>query len=234
MTGRVALSGRRSPHGRTAALLLVTFVAGLATRGIWPPVSSETRSTEPASSKSAAPTGPGPRSVDGGIPTGFSHDEVGALTAAASYVLTGQTLITLEPTRVADAFRTMAANGSADAQAASASEQLARLRAVLASGTGPTHYLQAVLATRLDAFAPERARVSVWSVGVLWRSNVAEPQAAWNTSTFELVWERNDWKVWSENITAGPVPDLNGSGRPATAAQLDQALAGFASWSALR
>lgn len=230
----------RSSHGSTggsslriAMLLALAFFSGLTVRGFLTPTSSNT--SNPASEPDAlgnGTTGLGPRSYSEGIPAGFSHTKDGARAAGVAYLLTGHRLIELVPTRVAAAVRSMAANGSADAQVAEADEQLRRLRETLADGTGPTRYLQAVLASRVDAFTSERARVSVWSVGVLSRTGVAQPQAGWSISTFELVWERSDWRIWSETTTPGPAPELNASVVPASAAQLDQALLGFTPWTA--
>ena len=218
---------------RVAALVAMAFLAGLAVRGFLTPTASNRSSTSGTSdAPGGAETGPGPQSYVDGIPTGFSHTEDGARAAAVGYVLTGQRLIEMAPTRVGSAVRSIAASGSGDAQVAEAEEQLRRLRETLAAGSGPTRYLQAVLASRVDAFEPERARVSIWSVGVLSRAGVAQPQAGWSISTFELVWERGDWKIWSETISPGPAPELNASAVPATAAQLEQALLGFTPWKA--
>ncbi|MGD9794604.1 MAG: hypothetical protein AB7V43_14090 [Acidimicrobiia bacterium] len=125
----------------------------------------------------------------------------------------------------------MAASGSADGQVAEADAQLRRLREALTDGTGPTRYFQSVLASRIDAYTPEHCSVSVWSVGVLSRVGAAQPQAGWSISTFELVWERDDWKIWHESITPGPAPDLDASAVPASASDLDAALLGFTPWS---
>ena len=214
---------------RIVALVVLAFFVGLAVRGFLTAGSSDdANAIGPAVGADA--TGSGPRSYVDGIPSGFAHTEDGARAAAIAYVLTGQRLLELVPTKVAAAVRSMAASGSADAQVTEADEQLRRLRETLADGTGPTRYMQAVLASRVDAFTPERARVSVWSVGVLSRIGVAQPQAGWTISTFELVWERADWRIWSETIAPGPAPDLNASVVAASAAQLEQALLGFKPW----
>ena len=119
---------------------------------------------------------------------------------------------------------------SANAQVDDLVSRLSDLRDRLAKGTGPARYLQAVLATRVDAFSSSRARVVVWSVGVLSRRDVAPPQAGWTTSTFDLVWERADWKVWAEDIRSGPTPMLNEGASPVTDDQFDTALRGFEAW----
>ena len=186
-----------------------------------------TQSTAPDQPRRGVPAR---RRIRGGIPVGFARTKDGARAAAVAYVLTGRTLINLAPTLADNAVRSMSASASADMQVATTEQQLDRLRAVLAPGSGPTRYLQAVLATRIDAFTPDRARVSVWNVGVLSRAGVAAPQAGWTTSVFELVWERDDWKVWSETITPGPAPALNAGAAPATSEQLESALNGFTPW----
>jgi hypothetical protein len=69
--------------------------------------------------------------------------------------------------------------------------------------------------------------VAVWHVGVLSRTGVAPPQAGWAVSVVDLVWERGDWKLEHETVTAGPTPILDASAPPATAEQLEAALDGF-------
>jgi len=176
------------------------------------------------------PTGPGPATYTNGIPAGFARSQQGATAAAAAYVLTGQVLLGLPTTTLDEAVRAISSTASASVQVSTIAQQLDQLRAVLAPGTGPTRYLQAVLATRLDTFTPDRASVSVWSVGVLSRLGVAAPQAGWSTSVFDLVWERDDWKVATETITAGPAPALNDGTTPATSEDLAAALDGFVPW----
>jgi hypothetical protein len=226
-------SGRATASPRVlVAVLLIVFLAGMAARGLlWRGSASDTpaRVGDRAATGSDA-TKPGPASFDDNIPVGFSRSEAGARSAAANYVLTGQVLLGLAPTEVPGAVRVFAAAASVDTQVSDAQEQLRHLRGVLVDGSGPIRYVQAVLATRVDAYSPQRARVSVWSVGVLARAGAAPPQAGWTVSTFELVWERQDWKVWSETITPGPAPLLNGAVKPAGNEEFDRSLNGFVPW----
>lgn len=226
-------SERRGLVLRAVAGLVLAFLTGMAARPLLAgaPKSPNTPAVHTGSGTGASQS-PGPEGSRAGIPFGFARSEAGARAAAVSYVLTGQSLIDMPPTRVADAVRMMAAVPSADRQVDDANQELGQLRDVLADGSGPIRYLQSVFATRIDAFSPNRARVSVWSVGVLSRSGAAQPQAGWTTSTFELVWERGDWKVWSENIAAGPTPSLNAGAAPASSRELDRALSGFTPWEA--
>ena len=38
--------------------------------------------------------------------------------------------------------------------------------------------------------------------------------------TYELVWETEDWKVWSESDTPGPTPSANGGSAPTAHIQI--------------
>jgi hypothetical protein len=139
-------------------------------------------------------------------------------------------MLDLAPIEAAAATREMAARASADEQETELTTRLGKLREQLARGSGPVRFWQAVLATRVDAFSTSRARVVVWSVGVLSRRNVAPPQAGWTTSTFDLVWERADWRIWAEDVRSGPTPMLNEGAPPDRDDTFETALQGFAAW----
>jgi hypothetical protein len=215
---------------KRAALYTSLFLAGLAVRGLFGAHSraaNEKSATRPVDAIHAGAVPIGPTRTANGIPIGFAHTEPGAVAAAVSDITTGQALLDLDPIGVDAAVRTMAATGAADAQVADTQAKLAAARQALADGNGPITYRQGVIAVRVDAYTPDRARIAAWSVGVLARAGVAPPQAGWSTSVLELVWERDDWKVWSETISPGPAPIPNDSAPPATAAQLQASLAGF-------
>lgn len=214
-----------------AALVAVAFLAGGAVRSLATPASqgSATQGQPGAATpQSVAPSGPGPRTVEAGVPVGYAPSQAGAQAAAVGYLGTGQLMVDASPSGVRAAVGAMAADGAAEAQHRELSGRLAVLRRSLEGATGPVTYRQAVLATRVDAYAAARARVSVWHVGVLSAPGVAPPQARWATSVFELVWEDGDWKIWSETITPGPAPILNDEVAPASAEDLEAALSGFA------
>jgi hypothetical protein len=189
-----------------------------------------TRAAPPTATRSAGSSGAGPTGNVAGVPVGFAHSRDGARAAAANYVTTGQAMLDADPLGAGDAVRAMAATSTADAQANEMVRRLAALRVKLATGTGPVRYWQAVLATRVESYQRTRARVVVWSVGVLSRRDVAAPQAGWSTSTFDLVWERGDWKVTSERISSGPTPMLNLGAHPSTPDHFQVALRGFDAW----
>ena len=208
---------------RSFAVAAAGVVAGLAiahtSDAVTPP--SAPASSEPP----AAAVGLGPSRVDAGVPAGFARTRAGAVAASASYVRTGAAVMAMSDVEVRAAAEQMAATASADEQANDLLRKLRALRATL-DGTAAT-YRQAVLAARVDAYDGDRARVAVWHVGVLAAGERFPPQAGWSTSTFELVWERGDWKVWAETIAPGPAPILDESAPPATAEVYDDRLAGF-------
>ena len=211
--------------------LVAAFVLGMAARPLIAGQSADgggrPAGRAAASGDETARSATGPRRVVLGVPQGFAHAREGAVAAATGFLLTGQALLDLPPTEVEDAIGLMTASGSRPGQVARTSAQLTDLREALADGTGPTQYVQSVLATRVDAYTPQRARVSMWSVGVLSRRDAAPPQAGWAITTYDLVWEHGDWKLWSEDRDAGPAPMLNGGAPPATANELAERLQGF-------
>jgi hypothetical protein len=232
-------SGAGSGARRVVGVTVVAFLAGIAFRAI---VLADHPGSPPAPTAVATPVGAtdavkapaGPSRTEKGVPAGFSGDEAGAVAAAAAFVATGQALLDMDPIAVEDAVRQMASAGAADRQVSSTLDELGRLRDVLAAGSGPIVFRQSPVAWRVESFAPGRARVAVWNVGVLSRVGVAAPQAAWQISTYDLVWERGDWRNATETVVPGPAPLLDNSAAPATAGQLLAALDRFSAFTAWR
>lgn len=220
---------------RTAVTLgLLSLATGIALATHLPGPSSGAASGAVSTSHDIAPAaalvaeqGPGPEGDVDGMPSGFERTREGAVAAAAAYVTTGQLLLDLDPLSAERAVRRIAASGYADRFAAATMRQLQAARDALADGSGPIMYRQAVVAHRVESFDADRARVAIWNVGVLAREGVAPPQAGWSISTFELLWEDGDWRIWAETIVPGPAPILNDSVVPATTRQLAGSLEGF-------
>lgn len=212
------------------ALVAAAFLAGGAARSV---VGAEPRpgvvhqTSAGNTGEPTGPSGPGPSRMMAGVPVGYARSEEGARAAAVGYVRTGQLMLDASPAGVRAATQAMSAQGAAEGQLRDLSGRLAVVGRNLEGATGPVIYRQGVLATRVDAYSPDRARVSVWHVGVLSAPGVAPPQSGWATSSFELVWEDGDWKVWSESVVPGPAPVLNDDVAPASASQLEADLSGF-------
>jgi hypothetical protein len=219
-------------------VVAAAFVSGLALALLLPrPGSgSERTDTSPTggdrSTEGAAETLPALPVLREGVPRGFERSEAGAVAAAASFVCTGQALLDMDSLSAEEAVRELSATASADELVRRHLSQLEAAREVLSPGTGPIVFRQSALAWRVEAYDDDRARIAIWSVGVLSRDGVAPPQAGWSTSVVELVWEREDWRVWGESITPGPTPIGDDSDVPATSTQLDEALAGFTDFGA--
>ena len=91
---------------------------------------------------------------------------------------------------------------------------------------GATLYRIGVLATRVSPANADRVRVELWHVGVI-SPPAAVPYEEWTTQRYELVWERDDWRVAGEASTPGPRPLPLPRGEPSGPGQLEAALAGF-------
>ena len=208
-----------------AAAALV-FLAGMAARG-----ALGDRGAAGSQATQAAPTasaGTGPTASIEGTPVGFSQTRGGARAAAIAYTATlSQQLLYLEPDAAERAVRAVAAEASADTLVSDTLAALQAAREPLAEGSGATWWVVEPLATKVEAYSAQRARVSVWMVRVLSRPGVVVPQSSWVTDTVELVWEAGDWRLWSDESSPGPTPVLDGSDLPASAAELDAELTGF-------
>ena len=203
-----------------AATVLAAGLVGAGARGLVTAAPAATRAA-------AAPrTEPGPR-VDGPIASGFARTRAGAVAAATTDIGEGQRLFDMPFAARVAALRSMASPAAASAYVAEQTAQLAELDGIAARGTGPLTWDVAVLATRLDAYTPSRALVTIWRVGILSITGLTAPLAEWTTDAYELVWHAGDWRIWSETQTPGPTPLGHPSERPSTPEQLRLALAGF-------
>lgn len=209
-----------------AAAAALTFLAGMAARGA---LGNSPDAQAVSASRTVIPA-TGTKSGDelDHATAGFAQDRAGARDAAVAYTAhLSQRLLYLEPADAEAAVRAVAAAASVDTLVADTRASLAAARGPLAAGTGATWWAVRPLAAKVEAYSPQRARVSVWLVRVLARQGVAVPQSSWATETVELVWENGDWRLWSDTTTAGPSPVLDGSALPVSAAQLDRELDGF-------
>jgi hypothetical protein len=169
----------------------------------------------------------GPRTQVNGLPAGFARTPGGALAAATSYVRDAQRLFDLPADDRTIALRGIASRAATAAFVAQSQAELAEFDGIAARGQGNLTWDVAVLATRTDAYTSQRAQVSIWRVGILSIGGLTAPIAEWATVVYELVWERDDWRIWSETQTAGPTPAGHPDEPPSTPEQLQTALAGF-------
>jgi hypothetical protein len=218
IAGTVTLRARTLLVGAVVAVLV-----GAAAHGVL--AGTPSNSSSKAAANSSAP---GPSLERAGLLVGFAHNRAGAISAATTYVRAGQRLFDLPGAQRDAALRNIAASAAADGVVGEQARQLAELGGVGQRGQGPLTWMVTVLATRLDAYTPARARVSLWRVGILSVSGLMAPLAEWTTVDYELVWERGDWRLWSETQVPGPSPIEDPNQTPTTPSQWRAALSGFA------
>ncbi len=153
------------------------------------------------------PAGPSDK-VDG-VGVGFARTEQGAVAAATNLVLTLEQAITAERDEAVRAYEILAAGASRDILVG----ELAASWDAVHTGVDANGPIGAELFVRtvpvgheLIRFDDDRATVDVWTLNLVAVSGMAEATATWETATIELVWEDDDWKVWSSTSTPGPSP----------------------------
>lgn len=141
----------------------------------------------------------GPRTVAGGVPAGYTDDAAGAATAASNAVQV----------------RVAAAHGHADPAAVSAllaaeaGEATRRAFIVEPQGGGADETNKLPVAARVTAEGPSDATVQVWVVAVASAptgAGTALTAQAWSTETYQLLWQRGDWRVRAVQAAPGPLP----------------------------
>ena len=140
-----------------------------------------------------------------------------------SYARAAEDLVGMDDAAAAEAQREMAAEPSADALVAATLE---RLRAFRAGFPGPVSYRVAPVASRVTLAGPGEAEAAVWYVSVL--AAPGRPALEdWRTVRFDLVWERDDWRVAAEEDRPGPRPAPLPRLAPTPPDEFDAALAAF-------
>lgn len=212
-----------------AVLALVTGVVaghllGGSASDVSPAVASPT-TTSPSRTVSAH--GPGPSGERGGMPAGFSHDEAGARAAAMTYASASQRWLYLDDAGVEAAVAAISTPVAAPRLTREVVDEVRAARESLSQTPGRVWWIVRPLAVDVEAFAPDRARVAVWTVTVLSASDVALPQSDWTTVTLELAWHDDDWRVDEIADAPGPTPMLGPRDQPWQPEPFDDALAGF-------
>ena len=176
----------------------------------------------------------GPRSVEAGVPVGYARSAAGAAAAATAYLtVAAESLLLMDgPARDGAVRRMLVPDASAETVSAVVGDAalLARVRkAASMSGTPRAVLRNLPVAYRVDAFSPARARVSVWAAAVWSIAGVGGPGEAWTTTSLELEWIEDDWRLWSLSSKDGPTPATT-SGPVAGTDELIAALNGFSSY----
>ncbi|EMF22382.1 hypothetical protein ACPCC5_23845 [Streptomyces pseudogriseolus] len=213
-------------NGRSSSRSLVTVVGvvvlliaaiAFANRG-----GGDSDGEEGADSPKAAATAPsGEKPVSAGaagIPAGFAHDRQGAESAAANYsvVLGSAEMFDKERRRdiVAAVFTPdVAAARQGDLDAAYSNEEFLANIGLDKNGKAPagqTFVSRVVpVGTKVTAFGADDASVEVWYTSLFGLSGEGSTNPvieSWYTTTYQLQWIDNDWKVVDFQQKDGPVP----------------------------
>lgn len=158
----------------------------------------------------AGPENPGPRRTEGALPVGFARTEDGAVAAATTYLSTLHGLALGDAGAREEAVRRMSAPeapGIVDQTLAGMAFLDGVVDEARAALPGARVFLREVpVAYDLSRFDPTRARVEVWSLGVVLIEGRTQATQVWSTNTVELAWDNGDWRLWSWARVPGPVP----------------------------
>ena len=165
-------------------------------------------------------TSSGPSDKVEGVGVGFTRTEEGAVAAATNLVLTLEQAGTTDRSNAIRAYEILAAEGSKQALAADMAATWDALHGSIAVN-GPIDsslFLRTVpVGHEIVRYSPDRATVDVWTLTVVAAAGMREPLASWETATVEVVWEQEDWKIWSALSIEGPSPAWAESNPSATA-----------------
>jgi hypothetical protein len=164
--------------------------------------------------------GPGPDRTEGGVPLGFRRSQEGAVAAASAFSRVVDAAVFATPAERRKALAAMTTD-EARQDVIDATEQIAR---IVAKGYGLPRSGRKVVARgallgyRVVTYTGDAAQVELWAVGIAGRAGGPNPKGGWGTSTVDLRWVRDDWRLAGViKAKDGPTPEA--TGRPTPAAQ---------------
>lgn len=162
------------------------------------------------------------------MPSGFEHSDVGAEAAGIAFASeVEQQMLYLDSPAGERGQRQISAAARVDALVSERQRRSTDWRQTLQAGQGQLWWVVTPLAWRLETYTDQQARVDVWVAFVVSRQGAAAPKVWFGTSTLDLVWERDDWRVWSQSLGDGPTPQLSPTAKPSDANELASRLDGF-------
>ena len=205
-----------------AVLVAASIVAVLAL------VVASTRRPPAASNE---PTRPSDTGSTYGHPEATRHasrrTEKGARAAAIEYATASQDWLYLPDE---DIDREVRAIATPEAEPTLRNDTVASLRTAreeLSNSPGPVWWLVRPLASKVERFDGQAARVVVWVVMILSAPDVALPQADWIRVAVDLRWVDGGWRVDAISDTPGPTPMVGTQDQPWQAQPFGDALDGF-------
>ncbi|WP_030191666.1 hypothetical protein [Streptomyces violaceorubidus] len=207
--------------GRSSSRSLVTVVGvvvlliaaiAFANRGGDDSASVEGGDGNKPKTSSTAPSGTRP------VQSGFAHDEQGAQSAAANYAVALGSDGMFDKTRRHEIVSTVyapdiAAARQTDLDGAYSSAKFLANIGLDKDGKAPTGqtFVSRVIpvGTKVTASSAEKATVEVWYTslfGLSGGSSTNPVTESWYTTTYQLTWTNDDWKVTDFQQKDGPVP----------------------------
>ncbi|MFD7813250.1 hypothetical protein ACFV6E_09950 [Streptomyces sp. NPDC059785] len=221
-TGDVYGGARR---GRSSSRSLVTVVgvivlliAAIAFANRGGDSSSDNADNDKADSNPTSATGEQPvKTSNGGIPSGFAHDQQGAQSAAANYAVslgsegmfnTDERHVIVQT--VADPSSVNRLQSGFDADYSADFLKNIGLKEDGRAPSGSTFVSRTLpVGTKITSSAADTATVEVWCNGLFGLTgdgSTSPVTGSWFTLTLKLNWSGGDWKVLETSQKTGPTP----------------------------
>jgi hypothetical protein len=179
-----------------------------------PTVAATPGTAAAAPAEAAAATKVGPRRFQAGVGVGYAHSQQGAVAAAANFTRVLSSDLILDTSRRRAAIAALAAPSAKARLQKTFDQAVVPLRKGLGVSDTASDGAQVLLRAtpvgwRVEDYSDEKAKVAIWvtSVGGSVGGTVAAPiREGWGTTTVELRWVGDDWKLAESTTTDGPVP----------------------------
>ena len=207
--GRATMTGGRADGGAATAT-----TAPAASRTPSPTVAASPGTAAAAPAEAAAATRVGPRRFEAGVGVGYAHSQQGAVAAAANFTRVLSSDLILDTSRRRAAIAALAAPAAKARLQRTFDQAVVSLRQGLGVSDSANDGTQVLLRAtpvgwRVEDYSDATAKVAIWvtSVGGSIGGTVAAPiREGWGTTTVELRWVGDDWKLAESTTTDGPVP----------------------------
>jgi hypothetical protein len=207
--GRASTTGGRQDDGAATAT-----TAPAASQTPSPTAAATPGTAAAAPAEAAAATRVGPRRFEAGVGVGYAHSQQGAVAAAANFTRVLSSDLILDTTRRRAAIAALAAPSAKARLQRTFDQAVVPLRQGLGVGDTASDGTQVLLRAtpvgwRVEDYSDDRAKVAIWvtSVGGSIGGKVPVPiREGWGTTTVELRWAGDDWKLAESTTTDGPVP----------------------------
>jgi hypothetical protein len=211
---------QRRPQRIHRALVAVLGIVGIVTATV---VTTRDTETGAASTTATPPPGPlvavamtsqpgesvGPTEDRDGVPLGWRNSIAGAEAAATAYVAVTGRVSRSGPLQRRDMLLSMASASYGPSLVDRVGVQLNDLLYRMGDkgwSTSGMVWVEYPLSVRSESNGEGRVRVGIWSVTVFALPGGSVSRQVWRSSTLDLVWERQDWKVDRWEAKEGPVP----------------------------